>query len=89
MCLVKVKRYKFYFITRLMIDYKYQGKGIGTQAMLKIIEVMKRFPCKEIYTSFVSTNQGAKKLYASLGFEYSGGVTNKGEPLYCLRFEKG
>ncbi|GAB6989871.1 GNAT family N-acetyltransferase [Paenibacillus pini] len=83
------KKQGFYFITRLMIDYKHQGKGIGKQAMLKIIEVMKGFPCKEIYTSFVSSNEGAKKLYTSLGFEYTGGVTNEGEPLYCLRFEKG
>lgn len=82
------QKQKFYFITRLMIDYRHQGKGFGKHAMLKIIEDMKNFPCKEVYTSFVPSNERAKNLYTILGFENTGGVTNEGEPLYCLRFKK-
>lgn len=33
-----------YFITRLMIDYNFQGKGYGRSAMLEIIEQMKQYP---------------------------------------------
>ncbi|WP_238327502.1 GNAT family N-acetyltransferase [Paenibacillus gorillae] len=82
------QKQKFYFITRLMIDFHHQGKGFGKYAMLKFIEHVEKFPCKEVYTSFVPSNERAKKLYTSLGFEHTGGVTNEGEPLYCLRFEK-
>lgn len=76
-----------YFITRLMIDYKYQGKGYGRLAMLEIIRKMREFSCGEIYTSFVPTNVRAKKLYMSLGFKDTGRVVEFGgetEPLYCL-----
>lgn len=77
-----------YFITRLMIDYNFQGKGYGRSAMLEIIEQMKQFPCEEIYTSFVPANEKAKKLYSSLGFQDTGRVVEFGdesEPLYCLK----
>ncbi|MFT4416277.1 GNAT family N-acetyltransferase [Fredinandcohnia humi] len=77
-----------YFITRLMIDHRYQGKGYGRLAMLEIIEQMKQFPCDEIYTSFVPTNDRAKKLYTSLGFEDTGRSVefgNESEPLFCLK----
>ncbi|SOC19494.1 diamine N-acetyltransferase [Ureibacillus xyleni] len=79
-----------YFITRLMIDYKFQGNGYGKQAMLEIIEEMKRlYSCEEIYTSFVPTNERAKKLYMGLGFQDTGREVEFGgetEPLYCLKF---
>ncbi|MDQ0233220.1 GNAT family N-acetyltransferase [Metabacillus malikii] len=76
-----------YFITRLMIDYKYQGKGYGRLAMLEIIKEMRKLSCEEIYTSFVPTNDRAKNLYMSLGFKDTGRVVEFGEetePLYCL-----
>jgi diamine N-acetyltransferase len=45
-----------------MIDYRHQGKGFVKHAMLKIIEAMKKFPCKEVYTSFVPSNERVKKI---------------------------
>ncbi|NQF14439.1 GNAT family N-acetyltransferase [Brevibacillus sp. HB1.3] len=77
----------FYFITRLMIDYRHQGKGYGKAAMLLVIEELKNMGTQEIYTSFVSTNEGAKKLYSSIGFRFTGREIEFGEekePLYCL-----
>lgn len=76
-----------FFITRLMIDYRYQGKGYGRLAMLEIIQELKELSSGEIYTSFVPSNGRAKKLYMSLGFKDTGRVVEFGgetEPLYCL-----
>ncbi|MGJ7912527.1 GNAT family N-acetyltransferase [Neobacillus sp. LXY-1] len=77
-----------YFITRLMIDYRYQGKGYGKAAMLEIINQMKQFPWEEIFTSIVPTNERAKQLYTSLGFKDTGRAVefgNESEPLFCLK----
>ena len=81
--------YKFYFVTRLMIDYRHQGKGYGKQAILKVIEEIKKLSCSEVYTSIVPTNQVAKRLYTSIGFVDTGKTIEFGgeyEPLYRLRF---
>ena len=63
----------FYEICRLMIDHKYQGKGYGKLALIKIIEEMKKQEdCKEIYISFDPKNNIARSLYESLGFKDTG-----------------
>lgn len=62
--------YDFYEICRFMIDHKYQGKGYGRRALVKIIEEMKNIDdCNEIYISFEPNNSIAKSLYESLGFK--------------------
>ncbi|HEY0428831.1 MAG TPA: GNAT family N-acetyltransferase [Pyrinomonadaceae bacterium] len=63
---------KFYLV-RLMIDEKHQGKGYGRAAVLAIIERLRRQPeCTEIFLSFVPENKNAEKLYTSVGFERTG-----------------
>ena len=63
---------KFY-LGRLMIDEKHQGKGFGKAATLEVIERLKQNEdCKEIYLSFVPENESAEKLYKSIGFERTG-----------------
>ncbi len=57
------------FITRLMIDHKYQRKGYGRAAMLEVIRRLKLYPEVElIATSYQRGNETASKLYRSLGF---------------------
>jgi diamine N-acetyltransferase len=76
---------KVYFVIRLMIDFKHQGKGLGKLAMLKIVEDMRKYDCKDIYTSIVPHNSKAKKLYEDIGFVNTGRVIEFGgesEPLY-------
>lgn len=41
-----------------MLDYRHQGKGYGKAALLLVIEEFKNMGTQEIYTSFVSTNEG-------------------------------
>ena len=67
--------YDFYEICRFMIDHKYQGKGYGRRALVKIIEEMKENEeCKDIYISFDPKNNIARSLYESLGFKDTGKV---------------
>jgi diamine N-acetyltransferase len=64
-----------YFISRLMIDCTYQGKGYGCAAMQQVIERLKKNPnCQVIRTSYVPENTVAAKLYHNLGFVLTGEV---------------
>lgn len=69
-----------FYLGRLMIDEKHQGKGYGKAATLEVIERMKQIEdCREIYLSFVPENTGAEKLYSSVGFERTGKISEHGE----------
>ncbi|MCL2221796.1 MAG: GNAT family N-acetyltransferase [Oscillospiraceae bacterium] len=64
-----------YNLFRFMIDEKYQGKGLGREAMLKILDYLKTFPqgkADSISLSYEPTNDVARKLYVSLGFVETG-----------------
>jgi diamine N-acetyltransferase len=74
-----------YYLIRLMIDEKEQGKGYGRAAALAVIEKMRANPdCREFYLSFVPENTGAEALYKSIGFERNGEIS-EGE--IVMRFE--
>ena len=69
-----------FYLGRLMIDEKHQGKGFGKAATLEVIERMKQIEdCREIYLSFVPENTGAEKLYSSVGFERTDKISESGE----------
>ena len=62
-----------YYLWRLMIDAKYQGKGYGRRALELVIQHVKTRPnAKEFCTSHVKGNEVAGYLYRKLGFEYTG-----------------
>jgi diamine N-acetyltransferase len=80
---------KTYWIVRLMIDEKYQGKGYGTAAIGELIEKMERLPeCYEIFLSYAPENAAAEKLYLRLGFERTGETNNDNELVMRLAFNK-
>jgi diamine N-acetyltransferase len=63
------------YITRLMIDARFQGKGYGRQAMEQVMTRLRSIPdCRDIQTSFVPDNASAAGLYATLGFEGTGEI---------------
>ena len=67
-------------IDRLMVDHHHQGHGYGKAAMVEVIEKLKNTPgCRDIQTSFAHDNVIADKLYAGLGFQRTGEVTEDGE----------
>ncbi len=58
---------------RLMIDVKYQSKGYGKAAILKLLDLVKeRYGNTPFYTSFEPENIVAEKLYESIGFRKTG-----------------
>ena len=57
------------FVTRLMIDPRFQGQGYGRATMVECIRRFKMMPDIEfIGTSVLKTNDAAHALYRSLGF---------------------
>jgi len=67
-----------FWLSRLMIDEKHQGKGYGKAAMMLLLDFARSKPngceAKYAYTSYVPGNQAAAKLYARLGYEKTGQV---------------
>ena len=73
-----------YFVMRLMIDQRYQGKGYGRAAMEQLLaRFLANARAKEVAISYVPDNQAARQLYASLGFEEIG---MDGEETLAWRF---
>jgi diamine N-acetyltransferase len=76
-----------YWIYRLMIDHRHQGKGFGREAMHLLIDRIRGLADEEhtcIYISFEPENHVAKKLYESLGFLPDGRI-EYGEVVYQLK----
>lgn len=66
-----------YWVCRLMIDKKYQGKGYSKKAMIKSFEFIRTFPygnTSAVYLSYEPENTVAKSLYASVGFVETGEI---------------
>jgi diamine N-acetyltransferase len=62
-----------YFISRLMIDYRYQHNGYGRAGMKAILaELQARPNCYHISTSVHPENTVARQLYERLGFMATG-----------------
>ena len=57
------------FVTRLMVDKNFQGKGYGKFAMQKMLEIFRAEErVQEVGISYEPENEVARKLYASFGF---------------------
>lgn len=71
-------------LCRLMIDYRFQRRGFGRQALRLIMDEMSRNPdCSTIYLSFDPHNDTAKTLYEEFGFQNTGHIVED-EWLYSL-----
>lgn len=71
-----------YWVCRLMIDQRFQGRGFGKAAMQKALELLRTFPCgkaSHVCISYEPENFIANALYASLGFTETGEVDDDGE----------
>jgi len=76
-----------YDLNRFMIDVKHQGKGFGKAAMLKIIEFLRTFPqgkADSVHLSYVTTNEAARRLYASVGFVETDHMHVEDDRLPCV-----
>lgn len=61
------------WISRFMIDKRYQEQGIGKTALRHLMDILRGLPkCKEIRTSFSRKNALAEYFFRSQGFEPMG-----------------
>ena len=75
------------FIIRLMVDEKFQGKGYGRFGMEKLLEIFRADErIQTVGISYEPENEGARKLYASLGFIEPGEMI-EGETLAVLKLK--
>lgn len=62
-----------YNIPRYMIDYRWQGHGYGRAGLVALIDALgEDHPGAALSISLLPDNEGARALYASLGFEDTG-----------------
>lgn len=77
-----------YWLVRLMIDERFQGKGYAREAMRQVLDVMAALPgCDRVYLSYEPENHHAARLYAALGFEPTGEVED-GELVVCRPYSQ-
>ena len=70
-------------LSRFMIDGKHQGNGYGRQALVVLIEMLKKeLGPINFYTSVEPKNKIMKKLIESVGFSATGEIM-WGEEVYC------
>lgn len=73
-----------WWVVRMMIDERFQGRGYGRGAMVALIGLMREeHRCESIRLGVDPANHGAKRLYESLGFRDTGEVED-GEMVMCL-----
>lgn len=66
-----------YWIYRLMIDVRFQGRGYGRMALEQLVHLMSEIPdCWSITLSYHPDNHGAAALYRRFGFRETGDVIN-------------
>ena len=70
---------RFYVLHRLCVDPAFQGKGIGTKAMMAAESVVKELGGESVRLDAFSQNPVSNRLYRKLGYAKAGEV----------RFRKG
>ncbi|WP_420960910.1 GNAT family N-acetyltransferase [Brucella sp. IR073] len=64
-----------YWIYRLMIDARHQGKGYGRAALIQILELLSKHPdCPFVILGLHPDNTDARKLYEQIGFRMTGEI---------------
>jgi diamine N-acetyltransferase len=77
-----------YFLWRMMIDGRYQGRGYGMTAMKLLIERIEANGNPQILLlSHLKANMQAGRFCQKLGFEYTGEEISPGDLAMSLRFD--
>ena len=64
-----------YWVARLMVDSRFQGRGAGRAAMVAIMEELRGRPdFRVLRISYEPDNERAASLYRSLGFRETGAI---------------
>jgi diamine N-acetyltransferase len=68
-----------WFLWKLLIDYRHQGKGYGSEVVRQIVELVRGQGGTELLTSFVPGEGGPAGFYTRLGFVPTGELDPQGE----------
>lgn len=64
-----------YFLWRLMLDTRHQGKGYGRQAIARLVEYVRTRPnARELLVSYHPGDGSPRDFYLKLGFQETGQV---------------
>jgi GNAT superfamily N-acetyltransferase len=68
-----------WFLWKLLIDHRHQGRGYGREVVRQIVELVRAEGATELLTSHVPGEGGPAGFYARLGFEPTGELDPEGE----------
>jgi diamine N-acetyltransferase len=74
-----------WFLWKLLIDERHQGRGHGREAVLLVAEIVRANGAKELLTSCVPGDGGPEGFYNRLGFVPTGDVDENGEVILALK----
>ena len=78
-----------HLLVRLMIDHRFQGRGLGRRALEAAVEyAVREQGAESVRLSFVPSNERARALYLSAGFVETGEVDD-GETVMVRTIEAG
>lgn len=67
-----------YWLYRLMVDQKHQGKGFGKRAMTELLQTVQKDPNRSgMFLAVDPASEAAVNLYHALGFRFDGQVFGK------------
>ena len=73
-----------WFLWKLLIDERYQGRGYGTEVVRQISELVRDEGAMELLTSYVPEDGGPAGFYERLGFAPAGDLDVNGEVIMRL-----
>jgi len=73
-----------WFLWKLLIDERYQGRGYGAAVVRHIAELVRAEGATELLTSYVPEDGGPAGFYERLGFVPTGELDNNGEVIMRL-----
>ena len=73
-----------WFLWKLLVDHRHQGRGYGRQVVERIVELVRAEGATELLTSHVPGDEGPAGFYARLGFVPTGELDPDGEILLRL-----
>jgi diamine N-acetyltransferase len=73
-----------WFLWKLLIDQRHQGRGYGSQAVGQIAALVRAQGAAELLTSYVPQDGGPAGFYARLGFVPTGQLDINGEVIVRL-----
>jgi GNAT superfamily N-acetyltransferase len=73
-----------WFLWKLLIDERYQGRGYGTEVVTQVAELVRAEGAAELMTSYVPQPGGPAGFYQRLGFMPAGDLDGDGEVIMRL-----